>query len=77
MSTFLVAGSPGSSLETVVATTGGALQGSGAVEMQINQATSVVTDSGSTRQIQKNEVLLIVNLFMQYIERMNWPFATS
>lgn len=77
MSTFLVGGTPGNSLETITAQTGGSLQGVGAVELQVNQATSVVTDNGSTRQIQKNEVLILLNLFTQYIERMNWPFASS
>lgn len=77
MSTFLIAGTPGNSLETVTAQVGGSLQGVGAVELQINQATTVVTDFGATRQIQKEEVLLLVNLFTQYITRMNWPFATS
>ncbi|MEO8837540.1 MAG: hypothetical protein ABI351_02380 [Herbaspirillum sp.] len=77
MSTLLIAGSPGKSLETLVVTTGGSLQGSGAVELQINQATTVVNDNGSTRQIQKEEVLLLLNLFEQNIVRMNWPFAAS
>ena len=77
MSTFLVAGSPGNNLETLTAQVGGALQTSNAVELQINQATSVVSDSGATRQIQKEEVLILLNLFEQYITRMNWPYASS
>jgi hypothetical protein len=77
MSTFLVGGVVGASLETVYAQTGGALQSTGAVELQINQATTVVNDSGVTRQISRNEVLILLNIFTQYVERMNWPFAAS
>lgn len=77
MSTFLVGGAVGASLETLYAQTGGALQSTGAVELQINQATTVVNDSGTTRQISKNEVLLLLNEFEQYVTRMNWPFAAS
>ena len=77
MSTFLLAGTPGNSLETITAQTGGALQTSNPVELQINQATSVVTDNGATRQIQREEVLLLLNMFEQYLTRMTWPYAAS
>lgn len=77
MSTVLFAGSPGKSLETITVQTGGALQTANAVELQVNQATTVVNDNGTTRQIQKEEVLLLLNIFEQYIIRMNWPFAAS
>lgn len=77
MSTWVVGGAVGASLETVYAQVGGALQSTGAVELQVNQATTVVNDTGTTRQITKNEVLILLNIFEQYITKMNWPFAAS
>lgn len=78
MSTFLMAATAGQSLETISTGVGGALQtSSNAIELQINQATTVVNDAGVTRQLSKNEVLLLLNIFEQYIIRMTWPFAAS
>jgi hypothetical protein len=77
MSTFLVGGKAGQNLEQLTAQAGGALQTSNAVELQVNQATSVVNDNGTTRQIYREEVLLLLNLFEQYIIRMSWPYAAS
>lgn len=81
MSTVLYAASPGDSLEklqTSGITVGGAMQTASVVELQINQATTVVkTQGGGTRQISKSEVLLIMNLQMQVITRNSWPFAAS
>jgi hypothetical protein len=45
------------------------------VELTVDLSTSAVNDSGATRGIYKNEVLLILNLFMQQITRDNWPPA--
>ncbi len=80
MSTLLLAAAPGNSLETLDTSgvsTGSGMQTSNPVELQINQATSVVTDSGTTRQIQKEEVLILLNIFEQWITRHNWPYASS
>ncbi len=80
MSTLLLAGSPGQSLEYVSTngvSAGSGMQTSAVVELQINQATSVVNDNGSTRQIQKEEVLILLNIFEQYIVRSTWPYAAS
>lgn len=77
MSTVLFAGNASQNLEQITVQTGGGLQGVGAVELQVNQATTVVNDNGTTRQISKNEILLLLNIFEQYITRMNYPFASS
>lgn len=45
------------------------------VELTVDLANSIVHDSGSTRTISKEEVLLILNLFEQYITRSIWPPA--
>lgn len=77
MSTFLLAGKAGQSLETISAGTGGSLQGTGDVELQINQATTAVTEGSGTRQLQREEVLILLNIYAQYIQRMTWPYAAS
>lgn len=79
MSTFLLAGVPGSTLENITATTGGALQTStNALELQINQSATLVNDLNSTtRGLQREEALVLMNIFAQYIQRMNWPYASS
>ncbi len=45
------------------------------VELTVDLSAALVNDSGSTRTISKNEVLLILELFEQYITRSNWPPA--
>lgn len=80
MSTVLIAGTPGSTVESIAQNVGagGSLQGSNVVELQINQATTAVTEGASTRQITREEVLLLLNQFEQVIiGYMNWPYASS
>lgn len=45
------------------------------IELTVDLSTSIVLDNGATRGVYKNEVLLILNLFEQYITRSNWPPA--
>jgi hypothetical protein len=64
--------SVGQSLEQVVDAVGSATAANN-VEITIDQAATIVSDSGATRIISKNEVLLIMEIFMQYLVRRNWP----
>lgn len=80
MSTWLIPGVVGQSLETISqnAATGGALQTStNTIELQINNAATLVTDNGTTRQVSREEILLLLNIFEQYIIRASFPFAAS
>jgi len=80
MSTLLMAASPGATLESLDSSgisTGSGMQTSNSVELQINQATSMVNEGSSTRQIQKEEVLLLLNIFEQWLVRHSWPYASS
>ena len=79
MSTVLVRGSPGDTLETVSSNVaaGTGMQTTSIVELQINQETTAVHDNGGTRQIQKEEVLLLLNIFEQWLVRNSWPYASS
>lgn len=45
------------------------------VELTVDLANTAVNDSGTTRTISKVEVLLILELFEQYITRSIWPPA--
>lgn len=71
MATRLFGANPGYSLESVTEGVGSATT-SHNVELTVDLSTSIVTDGGSTRAIQKEEVLIILNLFEQYITRVNW-----
>lgn len=71
MATRLYGANPGYALESVTEGVGSATT-SHNVELTVDLATTVVTDGGTTRAITKNEVLLILNLFEQYITRSNW-----
>jgi hypothetical protein len=64
--------SVGQSLEQVADGAGSATAANN-VELTIDQASTIVTDSGATRIISKNEVLLILEIFQQYLIRRNWP----
>lgn len=73
MATISLRASAGANLEQVVEANPGAAIVSKTVELNIDQS-SVVTDSGTTRPIQKREVVLILDLFMQYLLReTDWP----
>lgn len=71
MATRLYSANPGDHLEDVVEAAGSAITTKN-VELTVNLATTVVNDNGSTRAIQKEEVLICLNLFEQYIARGNW-----
>lgn len=45
------------------------------VELTVDLANTIVTDFGVSRTISKIEVLLILNMLTQYIERVQWPPA--
>ena len=76
MSTILFGANPGYALESVTEGTGSATT-SHNVELTVDMATSIVNTGTTTRQIQRNEVIIILDLFIQYIERMNWPIVSS
>lgn len=74
MATRRYMGNAGDSLETITEAVGAATA-SKTVELTIDFATSAVTEGASTRAIKKLEVLVILNLFEQYILRdtsNNW-----
>lgn len=74
MATRLYGANPGYALESVTEGVGSATT-SHNVELTVDLATSIVSDNGTTRTISKNEVLIILNLFEQYITRSIWPPA--
>ena len=76
MSTRRYSVAPGANLESVVEAAGAAVV-TAAIELTVDMATTIVTDSGVTRQISKNEVLIAIDLFEQYITRSVWPPAAS
>lgn len=45
------------------------------VELTVDLSSAIVNDNGATRTISKNEVLLILEQFEQYITRSIWPPA--
>lgn len=63
---------PGASLETVVDAAGAATV-TQAIELTVDCAATVVNDSGTTRKITKEEVLIALEELTQYIVRGNWP----
>lgn len=76
MSTILFGANPGYAFESVTEGTGSATT-SHNVELTVDMATTIVNDGSTTRQITRMEVLIILNLFTQYIEKMNWPVVSS
>lgn len=71
MATRLYGANPGYNLEAVTEGVGSATT-SHNVELTVDLATTVVSDTGTTRAIQKQEVLILLDLFAQYITRSNW-----
>jgi hypothetical protein len=65
---------PGANLESLTEAAGAATVTAG-IELTVDLATSIVNDAGSTRTISKNEVLLALEIFEQYIVRGIWPPA--
>lgn len=54
----------------------GAATNSDTVELTVDLASTIVTDpSGSTRTISKNEVLIIIDQFRNWITTHDWPPA--
>jgi hypothetical protein len=76
MSTQIIGGNPGYSLEKITNYVGSPTT-SHNVELTIDMATSIVNTGTTTRQIQKNEVIILIDLFKQYLERLNWPIVSS
>ena len=80
MSTLLLAMTPGQSLETLDTSgvsAGSGMQTANSIELQINQATTLVNDGGSTRQIQREEVIVALTIMTEWIQRSKWPYAAS
>jgi hypothetical protein len=73
MATWLWGANVGTNLEGVIETNPGPATVSRNVELNVDLATTIVNDNGSTRVISREEVLLILNLFQQRIIRDNWP----
>lgn len=71
MATRLYGANPGYNLEQVTEVAGSATSAHN-VELTVDLATTIVTDGATTRAIQKQEVLIILDLFAQYITRGNW-----
>lgn len=74
MATRLYGANPGYQLESVTEGVGSATT-SHNVELTVDLSSSIVTEGSSTRKILKEEVLIILNLFEQFITRSNWPPA--
>lgn len=74
MATRLYGVNPGQHLEDVAEGVGSATSANN-VELTVDLATTIVTDNGATRTISKNEVLIALDLFEQYIIRSQWPPA--
>lgn len=74
MATRLYGANPGYQLESVSEGVGSATS-SHDVELTVDLASTIVNDNGTTRTISKEEVLIILSLFEQYILRSNWPPA--
>lgn len=72
MATRLYGANPGYNLEAVTEGVGSATS-SHNVELTVDCSASIVNDGATTRKIFKEEVLIILNLFEQYITRSNWP----
>lgn len=73
MATRLWGANVGATLEQVVETAPGPATTANNIELNVDLASTIVTDSGVTRTVSKNEVLLILNLFHQKIVNDNWP----
>lgn len=74
MATRLYGAEPGYSLEQVTEGVGSAVSAHN-VELTVNLATTVVQDNGATRAVSKLEVIIILELFKEYIVRSNWAPA--
>lgn len=74
MATRLYGANPGYALESVTEGVGSATT-SHNIELTVDLSSSIVTDSGTTRKISKEEVLFALELFEQYITRSIWPPA--
>lgn len=74
MATELYGANPGFHLEDVVSGVGSATSANN-VELTVDLSTTIVKDGGSTRTISRTEVLLILELFKEYIVKNNWPPA--
>lgn len=74
MATRLYGANPGYNLEQVTEAVGSPTTAHN-VELTVDLAATIVNDSGSTRVISKQEVLIILCMFEQYIVRSIWPPA--
>lgn len=74
MATRIYGANPGFVLENVTEGVGSATASKN-VELTVDLASTIVNDAGVTRTISKNEVLIILELFQQYIIRGIWPPA--
>jgi hypothetical protein len=73
MATILYGANVGYQLDQVTETQPGPATTAHNVELNVDLAGTIVNDSGATRTIYREEVLIILNLFTQKIIRDNWP----
>jgi len=76
MATRLFGMNIGQSLENVTEAIGPATTTNN-IEINVDLSAVIVTDpvAGTTRTVSRTEVLLVLNILTQYIERKNWPPA--
>ncbi len=74
MATRLYGVNVGDTLENVDEEVGSAVEDQN-IELTVDLSTSAVTEGASTRGVLKEEVLIALNLFAQYITRGKWPPA--
>lgn len=72
MATRLYSIEPGANLESMTEAAGSAIT-TKHIELTVDCASTVVNDGTTTRKISKNEVLIALDLFAQYITRGSWP----
>lgn len=69
MATRVLLLSPGQALENVVEGVGASIQSSFVVGLTVDLGTNNVTESGTTRAILKSEIVQIMRILEQYLER--------
>lgn len=72
MANWLWGANPGYDLDQVVETPAAPASVANTVELNVDLSAAIVHDSGATRSISREEVLIILNLFSQKIIRDSW-----
>ena len=74
MATRLYGANPGYSLEQITEAVGPAATAH-SVELNVDLSNAIISDNGATRTMSREEVLICLDLFKQYIVRSYWPPA--